>query len=361
VNPPEVLEDVNNTAVQLIDERSATWADGPSLDLFRNLDGLIYDIMGQVIFKGNWTDGARGQAIRKEHLYLIHWSSRYGMKVLETPSFKNMLCAASDCMEFFASIKRLRAIVGEMIDNRRKEIAADPKKFANDKGALTNLVTNPVSPKDKTPFFSQHMAVSSCIGLLNGAYDTTHSTSFWCFYHLARFPEFQKRLAAELDRVFGNGKPTLEKLRDCELLDSFIKESMRLRPTVPIGMRVPEEDIQIDGVHIPKGTTMMPFLDWREGQEQYYGAAPDEFRPDRFMGDGADAKAARKNFDRFGAYSRMCVGMTFALAELNAIVARVLQRFTIELLDTNMPEPEAIYEAGVYQPKEKFHFVFKKR
>lgn len=283
------------------------------------------------------------------------------MKVLETPSLKNLLNAGSDCMEFFASIKRLRAIMGEMIDIRRKEIAADPEKFASDKGALTKLVTDPISRTDKTPFFSQHMAVSSCIGLLNGAYDTTHSTSFWCFYHLARFPNFQKRLIAELDRMFGNEKPTLEKLRDCELLDCFIKESMRLRPTVPIGMRVPEEDVKISGVHIPKGTTMMPFLDWRDGQEKYFGAAPNDFRPDRFMGDSVGANDARKYFDRFGAYSRMCVGMTFALAELNALVARVLQQFTIELLDPNMPEPIAIYEAGVYQPKEKFHFVFKRR
>lgn len=61
------------------------------------------------------------------------------------------------------------------------------------------------------------------------------------------------------------------------------------------------------------------------------------------------------------AYCRMCVGMTFALAELNAIFTSVLTRYTIHLADPAMPEPEMIYEAGVYQPKEHFKFIFKTR
>ena len=199
---------------------------------------------------------------------------------------------------------------------------------------------------------------------------------------------------------------------------------MRLRPTVPIGMRVPVQDITVGGYPIPKGTTLMPFLDFRTGTEKYFGPEPDVFRPERFLGDSEEARLARSAIDRFGhgersclhsplqfagnyrkftfaivlagqfgitkvmnivldifvicifesvlgrsalrAFSggsaRMCVGMTFAIAEIYAIVATVLPHHCISLADKNAPEPEMIYEAGVYQPKDKGQlFVLSKR
>jgi len=249
-----------------------------------------------------------------------------------------------------------------MLDERRKEIKADPKKFEGDRTALTMLVQNKKSESDPTPFFSNHLSVSTCIGFLNGAFDTTHSTSFWIFYHLAKYPEQQQKLTEEINKLFvGDKQPTIGECRDCPLLDAWIKESMRLRPTVPIGMRVPDEDVTIGGVHIPGGTTMLPYLDYRPGTEKYFGAEPDKFRPERFLGDSKEAATARSKWDRFGGFARMCVGMTFAQAELRALIVWVLKNYAVELADPKMPEPEMIYEAGVYQPKDHFHFSFKKR
>jgi cytochrome P450 len=361
VNDKQTLQLVHDVTLKLVDERFRGWSSASTVDLHDALDTVIYDIMGQSVFGGTWSDGSRGKAIRAEHLYLIKWSSRYGMEVLKDPTWGNFFNCFADLRRYFASMRKLRSICGEMIRERRKAIEADPKKYENDRTALSMLVLNPKSATDPSPFFSDHLAVSTCIGFLNGAYDTTHSTSFWIFYHLARYPAEQERLAADILERCGTGSPTLEALRASELLEAFVKESMRLRPTVPIGMRVPEDDVTIDGVHIPKGTCILPFLDYHKGSEKHWGPEPEKFRPERFVGDSADAIKARNKFDRFGGYARMCVGMTFAQAELRALVARVLQLYKIELADPNMAEAEMIYEAGVYQPKEHFHFVFKAR
>lgn len=361
VNDAKTLELVHNVTLQLFEERCSNWADAKTMDLHGALDTIIYDIMGQVIFGGNWTDADKGKAIRKEHLYLIEWSSRYGMEVLKEFSWKNMMNAGSDLRKYFASMKRLRNVCDGMIQERRKAIKENPKKFENDRTALTMLVTNKTSAEDPSPFFSPHLAVSTCIGFLNGAFDTTHSTSFWVFYHVAKHPVEAKELIDEIDKLFqGSQAPTISQLRDCALLDAFIKESMRLRPTVPIGMRVPTDDVEIGGKLIPAGTCCLPYLHFRPGTEAYFGPDVNNFNAKRFLGDSQAAVTARNKFDRFGAYGRMCVGMTFALAELKAMVAWVLHRYTLELADPNL-DPEMIYEAGVFQPKDHFHFVFKKR
>jgi len=267
----------------------------------------------------------------------------------------------SDMRAYFKAIKDLRKVCGDMIDKRRDQIRANPKAFEKDKTALTMLVTEPTSETNPKPFFSKELAMSTCIGFLNGAYDTTHSTSFWLMYHLARHQDAQKKLIAELDAKFGKKQPNIDECRTFKLLDATIRESMRMRPTVPIGMRVPETDCTIAGFDVPKGTTLLPFLDLRANTEKYFGKDLDTFRPERFLGDSPEATTARNSFDRFGGSARMCVGMTFALAELYAMFTNILLRFTVHLADPNMPEPEMIYEAGVYQPKEHFKFIFKRR
>lgn len=361
VNDKQTLQMVHDVSMALIEQRGCDWADHKTLDLHARLDTIIYDIQGQVIFGGNWSTTDVGQAIRKEHLYLIHWSSRYGMEFLKEPTWSSLFNCGADLRRYFASMRELRRVVGSLISDRKKAMKDDPAKYEDDKTALTMLVKNKKSEQDSTPFFSDHLAVSTCIGFLNGAYDTTHSTSFWTYFHLAKYPQEQQRLVDEFENLFPNkSTPTLSGLRDCSLLDAFIKESMRMRPTVPIGMRVPSDDVTIGGVHVPKGTCMLPFLDYRPGSDKQFGPDIDTFRMDRFLGDSEQAAQARSSFDRFGGYGRMCVGMTFALAELKALIARTVQLYEISLADPSI-DPEMIYEAGVYQPKEHFHFVFKKR
>jgi len=267
------LEQAHQVTIQLLEERSKAWDSAKTVDLHDALDTIIYDVMGEVIFGGTWTDKGQGQAIRKEHLYLIKWSSRYGMEVLKEPSWSNLFKAPADLRAYFASIKELRRICEGMLESRRQAIEANPEQWADDETALTMLITNKTSEKDPSPFFSKHLSVSTCIGFLNGAYDTTHSTAFWVFYHLARYPQEQERLAQELAKICGDRVPTVAELRNCELLAAFL----------------------------------------------------------------------------------------FALAELNAMIARTVQKFKISLADPEMAEPDMIYEAGVYQPATHFHFVLKAR
>lgn len=357
----ETLEMIHQIAFDAVGPMADKWGSNTSTNLHDELKILQYDIMGKALFGGVWSTTENGPKIRDTHLYLIQWSSRYGMKVLKDPSWGNFFSCISDLRAYFKAIKDLRDLCGAMIDIRRTAIAANPSAYVGDKTSLTMLVTEPVSSTDSTPFFSRELSISTSIGFLNGAFDTTLATSVWLFYHCAVNQEEQKKLIAQIDQAFGGKPSTLTQNRELKLLDAWVRESLRMRPTVPIGMRIPTEDVVIAGVSVPKGTTCLPFLDLREGTEKFFGPDVDVFRPDRFLGDSEQAKMARKSFDRFGGSARLCVGMTFALAELQAILVTVLQKHTVHLADPTMRDPEMIYEAGVYQPKEHISFDFRKR
>ena len=57
---------------------------------------------------------------------------------------------------------------------------------------------------------SQARGISAVIGLLNGAYDTTHATTTWFLYHVAKFPAVQARLLQEIDSISESHTPELE-------------------------------------------------------------------------------------------------------------------------------------------------------
>jgi len=250
-----------------------------------------------------------------------------------------------------------------MIEHRRKEVNDNPDKWANDKSALTMLVTE--KDDNGKPYFDKILAISTCAGFLNGAYDTTHISVFWLLYNLAANPEEQKKLQQEIDTAFGkpgNPPPEFEKVRTLKRLHAVVQESIRMRVTVPLGMRGNyRQDVEIGKYTIPKDATILPFTDGAHKDPAYFGADVDTFRPDRFMGDSAEAIKARKAFHGFGGGARMCVGFKFAEAELKAMFTYLMQHYTVHLVDPNMPKPSMLFESGVNAPKDKFPFIFKPR
>merc|ERR1719436_131816 len=104
-----------------------------------------------------------------------------------------------------------------MIEQRRREVKENPKKWAADRSALTMLVTEK-DEKTGKPFFDKILAISTCAGFLNGAYDTTHISVFWLLYNLASNPEEQKKLQQEIDAAFGKPGSAVPEFEKCRTL-----------------------------------------------------------------------------------------------------------------------------------------------
>ena len=323
------------------------------VDLHAQLGPIIYDIMGRVMFDAPWLTTEEGREVYRLHKKLIMEVNRWVLWPVGPifhPGF----------IDYLLTIRKWRGLVGELIDRRAKEMRENPKKFEHDVSAIHMILTS--KNEDGEPFFTRERAISTMCGFLNGAYDTTHATTYWVFFCLAKFPHCQTKLLEEFSRVLGGiPDPSVDDLRKCDYLHSFVQEVMRFRATVPVNQRVNDnEDVNIGGYIVPKGTNVnipncVIFMD-----ERWFGKNTHEFRPERFMGDSPEAERARQSWFPFGEHTRMCIGQIFAFAELKAMIYTVVNRLRIELEDPTEPG-EVMLEAGVNQPLVKAKFIFRPR
>lgn len=83
----------------------------------------------------------------------------------------------------------------------------------------------------------------------------------FAFYHLARERTVREKLRAELAPAFGAtmaGEFTDKDLNELPYLEAVVMESLRVfSPICNNGPRVFTEDVEVDGMIIPKGTTVI--------------------------------------------------------------------------------------------------------
>ena len=175
---------------------------------------------------------------------------------------------------------------------------------------------------------------------VNAGHETTAVTLSWSLYAIGRDPALRARLEAEVDAELGAGAPELASLARLDLLGRTIREVLRVYPP---GWALPREATlqdEIDGVLIPKGATAMIAVYYLHRHPEFW-SEPERFDPDRWL----DARGEPRHafaYLPFGLGGRRCVGEDFALLELRAVLARILQRFHVEVDPTHpvIPRPQ---------------------
>ncbi|XP_049790775.1 cytochrome P450 4C1-like isoform X2 [Schistocerca nitens] len=173
------------------------------------------------------------------------------------------------------------------------------------------------------------------MNLLIAGTETTAVTVSYTLALLALHPEWQDAAHQELKDVFGEGDdylraPSLADLRRLRVLESIIKETLRLFPTVPILPRMATEDLWLSGgtgrkVLVPEGTLLlvMPFLTHRLPQ---FFQDPQQFDPSRFLEDRVGKEHAC-TYLPFGLGARSCVGSQYSRLQLKVYLSDILRRF----------------------------------
>jgi cytochrome P450 len=168
-------------------------------------------------------------------------------------------------------------------------------------------------------------------------HETTANALAWTWYLLARHPQAEARLHAELDRVLGGRTPAFADLAELKWTRMVIEEAMRLYPPAHTIVRTAVGEDFLGGVRVPPGASLTistyalhrnPNL-WRD---------PERFDPERFA---PEAVAARHRFAYlpFGGGTRICIGNGFAMAEALVIVAMIAQHYQLRLAGGHPVEP----------------------
>lgn len=170
--------------------------------------------------------------------------------------------------------------------------------------------------------------------LFVAGHETTSNALTWTLFLLDQHPQVLATLMDEIDRELGQRAPTVEDLRRLTILDSVIKESLRLLPPAPIGIRVASVASELGGYPVPQGANLIFSALITHRLPEIY-TQPDRFQPERWK----TLHPSPYAYLPFAAGPHLCIGWAFAMQELRIVLALLLQRFRLAVVPGSRVEP----------------------
>jgi cytochrome P450 len=292
----------------------ADWRDGQTRDVHADMMAITQAIVAKTLFDADVSDAAWdvGQAL---HVLMQDFSQRR-TRLFELPRFVPT-----------PGRRRARAAV-ERLDRVVYGIIADRRAGGEDRGDLLSLLLDAQDADDGSRMTNRQVR-DEIMTLFLAGHETTAVSLSWTWYLLARHPEVEARLAAELRSVLGGRRPTVADLPRLRYAEMVVTESMRLYPPVYSLTRRVREACVVGG-HRVEPETVLVMSQWVVHRDPRWFDAPATFQPDRWENDLAK-RLPRYAYFPFGGGPRLCIGNTFALMEATLLLATIAQRFRFTL------------------------------
>lgn len=230
------------------------------------------------------------------------------------------------------SIATVHSFANEIIRSRKKENLTSSVR-------ADDLLSRFIANEDYSEVFLRDIVISF---LLAGR-ETTSSSLVWFFWLLSSRPEVERKILDEIRSVRAQnqssegGKTTFDfdELREMHYLHAAITEAMRLYPPVPVNcLQCMEDDVLPDGTAVTKGWFVACHSYAIGRMEANWGKDCLEYRPERWVDEeGRFRPESPFKFTAFHAGPRMCLGKEMAYIQMKSIVACVLERFVVEMVD----------------------------
>ncbi|KAM9831688.1 cytochrome P450 2J2-like [Neosynchiropus ocellatus] len=196
--------------------------------------------------------------------------------------------------------------------------------------------------EDPRAEFNLESLVVVILDLIEAGTETVATTLRWTIVFMILFPETQRKVQAEIDRVVGQSRPpNMADRPDLPYTEATIHECQRVANVLPLGFpKMASKDATLAGFSIPKGTPVVADLSSVLFDENEW-ESPTSFRPEHFL--DSEGRFYRKNaFLPFSAGKRVCIGENLARIELFIFLTSLLQRFTLAPVPGEEPTMEGV-------------------
>ena len=232
---------------------------------------------------------------------------------------------------FTTSARRLREIITETISTYRAD--------ATDQGDVLSILIR-VRDEETGDGYTDEQIVDELMALILAGAETTGSMLTFAFQNLARDPESERRLHAELDEVLGDRPVTADDIPRLVFLQRVVDETLRMYSPWML-TRQAATDTVLGGVRIPKNAFMVysPHLVCRDAR---WYPEPHRWNPDRA------APHRKRAWVPFGGGAHICPGNIFARVEMIIHIATIAARWRLRP-ETDAPVAE-IGSAALVHP-----------
>lgn len=229
--------------------------------------------------------------------------------------------------------RTIRDLIGQLTKERAGEIAAGTAA----KDLATKIMTTP-DPETGKCFETEEMIDQVAIFFLAG-HETSAAALAWALYLIARYPEWQDKLAEEAQSVIDLEKIYFSSLSKLRHSRSVFRESMRLYPPVPMYVREASCPEQFRGRNVKRGSQVI-VSPWHLHRHERLWDNPDAFDPARFETQNGK-ECLRSAYIPFSAGPRVCPGSAFAMAEGPLLLSMLIRAYHFDVVDGDVPVPVA--------------------
>ena len=171
------------------------------------------------------------------------------------------------------------------------------------------------------------------VSLLLLGYETTSGVLCWLFYLIHSHRSVKQKLIQELQSL--ENIESKSQIVQLPYLSAVCSETMRLHPIALICTpRMALDKVEVAKEKFDMGTVLVPCIYLAHRQEGTY-QQPEKFIPERFL----NQKFSAFEYLPFGGGYRGCIGNQFAVYEMKLILATILSRFELELVDKKPVNP----------------------
>ncbi|KPP76216.1 cholesterol 7-alpha-monooxygenase-like [Scleropages formosus] len=249
---------------------------------------------------------------------------------------------------------------------------------------MSDLISLRMLLNDTLSTFTDISKARTHVALLWASQANTLPAAFWSLFYMIRSPEAKRAALEEVTRVLESSGQraymggqrlmlTREQLDNMPVLDSIIKEAMRLS-SASLNVRVAKEDFLLhldnkESYRIRKDDVIALYPPMLHFDPEIY-EDPLMYKYDRFLDENGQEKTCFYREGRklhyyylpFGSGVTKCPGRFFAVHEIKQFLALLLSYFDMELLEPNVTVPpldQSRAGLGILQPTYDVDFRYR--
>ena len=326
----ERMREYEDVIVQATKRDMASWPIGRPMRLQERTRAITLEVILRAVFG---VEADRMDALRKaigELLAPLH-PLTVVLFALRRPSPERPTGSIGRALD------RLDGVIYEELGRRREQT-----DLARRNDILSLLMQ--ARDEDGRPMSDEELR-DELVTLLLAGHETTATSVAWAVERLVRHPDKLRRLVAEIDAEAGgagadngcdgdraadatpgsgdaNGRSADAPGRVGDggaYATAVVNETLRVRPVVPLVVRMLQQEMRVGAHTLPPGTRVVPCIYLTNRNPRVY-EAPEQFRPERFLANPPETFS----WIPFGGGIRRCIGAAFAQLEMRLILRTVL-------------------------------------
>ena len=313
------IEQLVGLMEQTIDQELQTLPQEQMVDVFSIMNRLAFKVVAKSLFN---VSASEETLLRLQ--YIIQEVQEFLVKEVRLPHKGWWFKLSGQVQKHLRLSEESRGILQQIIEDRKQS------NETHDDLLDMLLATR---YEDTGEPMSTDQLIDEITILFVAGHETTANALSFTSWLLAKHPEIQDKVFHEVQAVASETPNAIEQLTKLIYTKAVIDESMRLYPPAWITDRENLEDDMIGKFSIREDTLVgVSFYELHRHPD--YWELPDQFIPERFLGE-AKKKTAGIYYP-FGAGPRLCIGLGFAIYEMQLAMAYLIKNYVISTAQDSM-------------------------